>query len=107
MKGELEDAVQALGFEHCVIVRPGVIVGERQDSRPAEAAVRKVAWLAGLVSNVAKDIWAQDAEVIARAAVKAGLLCVDGRREKGVWVLGAGDVVRLGRTEWVEGEEVR
>jgi uncharacterized protein YbjT (DUF2867 family) len=36
MKGELEDAVKALGFKHTVILRPGLIVGGREDSRPAE-----------------------------------------------------------------------
>ena len=40
MKGELEDSVNALGFDHTIIVRPGLIVGGREDSRPAEFAIR-------------------------------------------------------------------
>ncbi|KAK8244878.1 hypothetical protein HDK77DRAFT_482100 [Phyllosticta capitalensis] len=100
MKGELEEAVKALGFDHTVILRPGLIVGSREDSRPAEFAIRKVAGFAGCVSNSLKDFWAQDAEVIARAAVHAGELCVEGKHDKGVWVLGGSDIVRLGRTEW-------
>lgn len=105
MKGELEDAVKALGFEQTVLVKPGLIVGTRrnEDSRPAEFVIRKVAGAAGMVSNGLKDFWAQDADVIARAAIMAGLECQDGRRtEKGVWEVGGKDIVRLGKTEWKE-----
>ncbi|EKG11786.1 NmrA-like protein [Macrophomina phaseolina MS6] len=106
MKGELEDAVKALGFEHTVILRPGLLLGPREDSRPAEWALQKVAGLAGAVSGgVLSDFWAQDARVVARAAVKAGVMCVEGgRAEKGVWELGQKEIVRLGKTEW-KGEE--
>jgi len=102
MKGELEDAVKELGFKHCVILRPGLIVGNREDSRPPEFVLRKIADFAGgLSGNKLKDFWAQDAEVIGRAAVHAGLQCVDGtRKEEGLWMLGQADIVRLGRTEW-------
>ena len=92
--------MRALGFAHTVILRPGLIVGTRSESRPAEAVFRGIARVLGKVSNVLKDGWAQDAEVIARAAVRAGLDCVEGRREEGVWVLEQGDIIRLGRTEW-------
>lgn len=99
MKGELEDAVTALGFERTVIMRPGLIVGTREDSRPPEAALRKLANLMGSISGGAlKDFWAQDAEVIARAAVSAALQAE--QREEKVWIVGQSDVVRLGRTEW-------
>lgn len=99
MKGELEDAVKALDFEKTVIVRPGLIVGVREDSRPPEAGLRKLANLMGAVSGGAlKDFWAQDAEVIGRAAVSAALQAE--QREEKVWVVGQSDVIRLGRTEW-------
>lgn len=103
MKGELEDAVQALGFEHVVLVRPGMIVGTRRDgdSRPLEFAFRKVAGAAGMLSERwCKDFWAQDSVVIARAAVAKALECVEGREGKKVVVLGQSDIIRLGRTEW-------
>jgi len=102
MKGQLEDAVKALGFKHCVILKPGLLVGERKESRPTEWLVRQLAKGAGAVGNGLKDFWAQDAEVVAKAAVSAGLSCVEGKREDGVWVLEQKDIVRLGRTEWVE-----
>jgi uncharacterized protein YbjT (DUF2867 family) len=100
MKGELEDAVKALGFKHCVILKPGLLVGTRKESRPTEWLVQQVAKGAGAVGNGLKDFWAQDAEVVAKAAVSAGLSCVEGKREEGVWILEQKDVVRLGRTEW-------
>lgn len=124
MKGELEDSVKALGFKHVVIIRPGLIVGDRKDSRPAEFAMRKVAAFMGAVSgNRLKDFWAQgmsfggifrhgegsfadddcvvsDDDVIAKAAVNAGLKCINGEVKEAVWEIGQADIVRLGRTEW-------
>jgi len=101
MKGELEEAVKNLGFKHCVIVRPGLIVGGREDSRPPEFVMRTIANAIGSVSrNKLKDFWAQDADVIAKAAVHAGIQCIEGKREEGIWLLGGADIVRLGRTEW-------
>lgn len=101
MKGELEESVKALGFKHTVILRPGLIVGDREDSRPPEFILRKVANFAGqFLGNKGKDFWAQDADVIAKAAVHAGVQCNDGKREDGFWLVGQSDIVRLGRTEW-------
>ena len=101
MKGELDEAVKAIGFKHVVILKPGLLVGARNDSRPGEFAARKVASFLGAMSgNVLKDAWAQDAEVVAKAAVKAGLDAVQGKYTESVTVLGQSDIVRLGRTEW-------
>lgn len=106
MKGQLEDDVGRLGFKHTIILRPGLIVGERGDSRPAEAALRAVAGLAGSVGGgILKNFWAQDASTIARAAVSAAGKASEGKAEKdGVWVLGQADIVRLGKTEWREND---
>jgi len=99
MKGELEDGVIGLGFKHCVILRPGLIGGTREESRPAEAVLRTAAkgmrWLAP--SFV--DMWSQDADAIARAAVRAGLECAEGKREEGVWVVAQPEIVKLGKKE--------
>lgn len=97
MKGELEEKVKALGFKHTVILRPGLIVGTRQESRPAEAALRYVAGGLSKLSGSLVDFWAQDADVIAKAAVEAGLQCVEGKREAGVWEVGQAEIVRLGK----------
>jgi len=100
MKGELEDSVKALGFEKTIFVRPGLIVGSREESRPAEAVVRKIAGFAGMLGNGFKDFWAQDADTIAKAAITAGLMAVDGKVKENVWIVAQSDIVRLGRTEW-------
>jgi hypothetical protein len=124
LKGEIEDAAAALGFRRVVLLRPGLIVGARRESRPVEAAMRSVATWAGRLSGgggsggggALKDFWAQDADVIARAAVRAGLQCleevekeeregkaaaVEGgtetKTEGKVWVLQQADIIRLGR----------
>ena len=99
MKGELEDSVKALGFETTVILRPGLLVGERTESRPAEFAIRKIAGFAGTLGNGFKDFWAQDADIVGRAAVSAGLQAIEEGKPK-VWELGQADIVKLGRTEW-------
>ncbi|KAF2760216.1 hypothetical protein EJ05DRAFT_474109, partial [Pseudovirgaria hyperparasitica] len=101
MKGQLEEDIKALEFEHTVILRPGLIVGDRTDSRPAEAAIRHIARAAGKFGDGMKDFWAQDADVIAKAAVHAGMQCLEGKKtEKGTWLVGQSDIIRLGRTEW-------
>lgn len=102
MKGECEEQVKNLGFERTVILRPGVIVGPREESRPGEAVARFLATAIGKVHSSLKDPWAQDADVIAKAAVKAGLKALAGDVPTGsekVWVLSQSDIIRLGRTE--------
>lgn len=101
MKGELEEGIKGLGFKHTVIVRPGLIMGTRaeHDSRPAEAAVRKLAHGMRAVSGgLLTNFWGQDATIIARAAINAGSDCVQGKREAGVWFLEQSDIIRMGQT---------
>ncbi|KAH6679805.1 hypothetical protein B0J14DRAFT_306766 [Halenospora varia] len=101
MKGELEDKVKELGFEHTVILRPGLIVGDRTESRPAEWVVRKIAGGMSMLGNGFVDFWAQDKDVIAKAAVAAGLKALEGGEGvPKVWEIGQSEVVKLGRTEW-------
>ncbi|KAF2860616.1 hypothetical protein K470DRAFT_216814 [Piedraia hortae CBS 480.64] len=101
MKGELEDAVRALDFDHAVIVRPGLILGERSDARFAESALKKLAGLVGGLGGLGcTDPWAQSADTIAKAAVRAALDCVEGKSVEKVQILNQADIVKLGRTEW-------
>ncbi|EME50409.1 hypothetical protein DOTSEDRAFT_69063 [Dothistroma septosporum NZE10] len=105
MKGELEDAVSAMDFEHVVLVRPGLIAGTREEARSGingtlELGLRKLAGVMGNVSYSLKDFWAQDADVIAKAAVHAGLDALNGQQKEKVKIVGQADIVRLGRTEW-------
>jgi uncharacterized protein YbjT (DUF2867 family) len=43
VKGEVEDALRAMPFEAVAILRPGLLLGDRAESRPAEAVARAVA----------------------------------------------------------------
>ncbi|KAL2827828.1 protein fmp52, mitochondrial [Aspergillus cavernicola] len=100
MKGEIEEDVKALGFERTVILRPGLITGQRDESRPMEAAVRFVAGAFGKLHSSLKDGWAQDADVIGKAAVNVGLKALDGDVPAGsekVWVLYGSDIIQHGK----------
>ncbi|KAL3470733.1 protein fmp52, mitochondrial [Aspergillus californicus] len=100
MKGQIEEDVKALGFHRTIILRPGLITGQREESRPAESVFRFVAGAFGKVHSGLKDGWAQDADVIGKAAVNAGLKALDGDVPAGsekVWVLHGSDIIQLGK----------
>lgn len=103
MKGEIEEAIKAMDFEHTIIVRPGLIAGNRQESRPTEAPIR---WLAAGLGHISthylKDFWAQDADVIAKAAVSTALKASKGELKEKVAYLHAKEIIQYGRTEWKE-----
>lgn len=40
MKGQLEDAVRAMDFDHCIILRPGLLLGPRNEFRGPEYATQ-------------------------------------------------------------------
>ena len=46
VKGELEDAVQALGYPSVTIARPSLLLGERHEPRLGEELAKRVGWLA-------------------------------------------------------------
>ncbi|KAG0651164.1 hypothetical protein D0Z07_2623 [Hyphodiscus hymeniophilus] len=101
LKAELEVAVKELNFDHTVIIKPGLIVGDRGESRPIEAVFRGAAKLLGAISGgILKNAWAEDAEVIARAAVKAGLKASEARElEVKVWEVEQREILTLGQSE--------
>ena len=101
LKAEVEQGVKDLGFPHTILVRPGLLVGDRKETRLAEATLRVFARGMGAISKGRlKDFWAQDVDVIGKAAVAAGLQCLEGKREEGVWVVDQSEIIRLGRKEW-------
>ncbi|KAL9636063.1 MAG: hypothetical protein Q9164_003061 [Protoblastenia rupestris] len=102
MKGELEAAVKDLGFAYTVIIRPGLLLGTRENSRLPEALLRGIAKGLGAISTGLTDWWAQDAGVIGKAAVSAAVQCVEGKRKEGIWTVEQADILKLGRTEWKE-----
>ena len=100
LKGDIEQAAKELGFEHTVFLRPGVITGQRGQSRPLEAVARFVASSAGKIHSSLKDGWAQDADNIAKAGIIAGLKALAGEAPVGsekVWVIEQGEIARLVR----------
>lgn len=105
MKASLEEAVKELNFPYTVIVKPGLLVGSREDSRPGEAITRGIAKGLGAISKaMLTDWWAQDADVVAKATVNAGMQCAEGKRKEGVWEVGQSEIIRLGRTDWKAGQ---
>ncbi|OAA70233.1 NAD(P)-binding domain protein [Cordyceps fumosorosea ARSEF 2679] len=105
MKNGVEDAIRELGFEHGIVLKPGVILGEREEARAAESWFQSLTHGLGRVSGAAKDFLGQDAEVIARAAVRAAQIAEEGKAPAKYWVVEASDIIRLGRTEWKEAEK--
>ncbi|GJC96658.1 Nad dependent epimerase dehydratase family protein [Colletotrichum higginsianum IMI 349063] len=103
MKNGVEDAIKEAGFDHGIILKPGMILGQREESRAAEGIFQSVIRTLGMVSRNIQDSIGQEAEVIARAAVHAAVLVEQGKAPAGVWEISGAEIVRLGRTEWKHG----
>lgn len=98
MKAELEEAVKAVGFKY--IMKPGMLVGDRSDSRPVEGVFRGIAKGLGSVSKKwLTDWWAQDVDVIGRAVVVAAAQCAESKREPGIWQIEQAQIIKLGRSD--------
>lgn len=100
MKGDLDEHVQEIGFEHTIILRPGLLFGDREEGRWVESAFRLIANSLGKISSHLKDSWSVDADVVAKAAVAAGLKASKGEVNQNVWILDHQEIVNLGKTEW-------
>ena len=85
VKGELEDAVRALGFESVTFAQPSTLIGDRADVRPGELLALKLSFLTPGAYKPVHD-W-QVAQGLLRAAHegRAGVQVLDNismRREK-------------------------
>lgn len=69
VKGEVEDAMEKLGFERLDILRPGLLLGERNQRRPAEALFRVLAPASNLLlqGKRLRSYRAVEVAVLARA----------------------------------------
>ena len=77
VKGETERGLAALGFERIDVLRPGLLLGERLESRPAERLARTLAPLLGPVLRGRLERYrAIPVDEVAAAAV--ALLLTDG-----------------------------
>lgn len=70
VKGEVEDALEKMGFERLDILQPGLLLGERSERRPAEALFQRLAPIANLLMKGRFRAYrAIDASVLSRAIV--------------------------------------
>lgn len=76
VKGETEEAIRAIGFESLCLVRPGLIGGERGESRPAERAALLALGAAGPLLPRRWRI--NPAPRIAAALLEAAIACKPG-----------------------------
>jgi len=90
VKGEVEVDLRSLGFPSLAIARPSLLLGDRQESRPAErAAIVASRFLAPLLKPfAARPI---EADVVARA-----LIAIAEAPRPGVTVYPSGDLQTLG-----------
>lgn len=91
VKGEAEEAVQAVGFDGVALFRPSLLLGEREESRPAEKAA---AALSGVLS------WAMSGPLarwkpVEAVSVAAAMLAVSGGVLEGVRVVENDEIHRL------------
>lgn len=71
-KGELEEAIKALGFEHLIIARPSLLLGERDETRYLEDLGQLTARPLGAVARLVYPKGAPiQARVLAHALVNA------------------------------------
>ncbi|XP_042642294.1 oxidoreductase HTATIP2 [Tyto alba] len=78
VKGEVENLVQAVGFDRCTILRPAVLLCKRQESRPGEWIAQK---FLGLVARVFPTAYSVPVETVARAMVAIVLQPGEGKVE--------------------------
>lgn len=99
MKNGVEDAVKGLDFDHGIILKPGMILGEREQTRTAEGLFQNIVHGVGKISSAAQNAIGQDADVIARAAVRAAQLAEEGKAPSKYWVIEGSDIVKMGGKE--------
>jgi uncharacterized protein YbjT (DUF2867 family) len=77
LKGEMEEAVTAVGIEHLHILQPSLLLGARSESRPGE---RLAQWLLPLVSFLLPRKYRPvKAEKVARQMLEAARLSLQGQ----------------------------
>lgn len=82
VKGEVEDGIEALGFDRVDLIRPGLLIGERGERRPGEAVAQALSpigdwFLRGKFARYRSIDAAKVGKAVARLA---------GNPEKGVFI---------------------
>lgn len=99
MKNGVENAIKEAEFENAIILKPGLIMGEREVGRAGEGVAQAVVRGLGGISEGLKNSFGQEGSVIARAAVKAAEMAAEGKAPSKYWVIGQGDIVKMGKPE--------
>ncbi|KAF3917778.1 hypothetical protein ABW20_dc0103024 [Dactylellina cionopaga] len=96
LKGKIEADIEEIGFEKYIILRPGLLLGTRNETRIAEGIIQAVAkGLRGVSGGALSDSWAQSGDMVARAAVRAALDdTITGKK-----ILYGKDIVEIGKKE--------
>ncbi|KAI1400014.1 NAD(P)-binding protein [Hypoxylon fuscum] len=100
MKVGVEDAIKSLSFDQAIILRPGLILGNREVEHAFGPLLNTVVRSLSMIGQGVQDKFGQEAEVIGRAAVRASILAAEGKAPSKYWVLEQADIVKLGRDEW-------
>lgn len=82
VKGEMEAGLRALGFERLDVIRPGLLIGDRAERRPAERVAQQ---LAPLIDPLLRGRLARYGTVAARDVADA-IVARIGRPEPGVHI---------------------
>ncbi|XP_015228834.1 PREDICTED: oxidoreductase HTATIP2 isoform X1 [Cyprinodon variegatus] len=92
VKGQVEAAIEALGFDRLAIYRPGVLLVDRKESRPGEWLARK---FFGAISAVGSSSLSIPIQAVAKAMVSNTLLQPEQKTE----ILENKDMAKLGNTK--------
>lgn len=93
VKGEMEAGLRALGFERLDIIRPGLLIGDRDERRPAERAAQH---LAPLVDPLLRGGFARYGTIAAQGVAEA-IVALIGRPEPGVHIAHKREIRALSR----------
>ncbi|KAI1123029.1 hypothetical protein F5Y10DRAFT_61715 [Nemania abortiva] len=96
MKRGVEGTIEGLGFEHAVILRPGMILGQRETPHPIGPLLNSVIYGLGKISRGLQDGLGQEAEIVGRAAVRAAQIAAEDKAPRKVWAIEGSDIVKLG-----------
>ncbi len=91
VKGETEDLLERMKFDRVDILRPGVLLGPRQDNRPGEAIAQKLSFIYNpLLQGPLRRYRAISADMVAAAIL--GLLK---KKESGIFIHENAEMVEL------------
>lgn len=98
MKVGVEEAIRKLEFEQAIILRPGMILGERET--PKAPFWEGVMGNLHRISQGLQDRMGQEQIHIGRAAVVAAQMAEEGHAPSKYWVVESSDILKMGRDEW-------